>query len=97
MALGGKQKNALRKMAHTLRPVVMIGQAGLTEGVIDETIGRLAHHELIKVKVSAGDRERRQQLVETLCQRCEAELVQVIGAMAVLYRPARPPVIKLPR
>lgn len=96
MPLSGKQNRYLRGRAHNLRPVVMIGNAGLTQGVIDETHRALHDHELIKVRVSAEDRESRKAMAETLCTETDAEFVQLIGHVAVLYRPGEPPIIQLP-
>lgn len=86
MSLSELQKKHLRKLAHGLKPVVMVGQAGLTEGVLGETRTCLEAHELIKVKVSAGDREVRDRIIEELVNNAQAELIQRIGNMAVLYR-----------
>jgi len=86
MSLSEKQRRHLRKLAHTLKPVVMIGQAGVSKGVLAETDSALSHHELIKVKVSAGERALRDQLIGEIVAHCAAELVQRIGNMAVLYR-----------
>ena len=52
MNLTTKQKQYLKGLAHNLKPVVMLGQHGLTEGVLAEIDAALNHHELIKVKVS---------------------------------------------
>ena len=87
MPITERQKQHLRALAHSLKPVVMIGQGGVSAGVVNETDLALNAHELIKVKISAGDRELRDEGVALLCERCTAELVQRIGNMAVLYRP----------
>jgi RNA-binding protein len=64
--------------------------------VLKELDIQLEHHELIKVRANAEDRESRDALVRDLCGRTRAELVQRIGHIAVLYRTAQEPVIKLP-
>jgi RNA-binding protein len=64
----------------------MIGDSGLTDGVIKETDRALHDHELIKVKVRATDRDTRDSLIESLTQRTTSELVARIGHVAVLYR-----------
>jgi RNA-binding protein len=79
-----------------MKPVVIVGNAGLTEAVLVEIDASLEHHELLKVKVNAEDRERRASLAETISQRTRAELVQMIGQVAVFYRPAQHPRIMLP-
>lgn len=96
MALKDSQKRFLRQRAHKLKPVVMVGGSGITEGVLNELDATLEHHELIKVRVSAADREERDELVKTLCEKSCSNLVQRIGHIAILYRPARKPRLKLP-
>ncbi|MDX1697507.1 MAG: YhbY family RNA-binding protein, partial [Thiohalobacterales bacterium] len=76
MALNEKQKRELRARGHALRPVVSIGSAGLSEAVMRELDLSLAHHELMKVKISGGDREQRSTTISTICERLNAELVQ---------------------
>ena len=88
----------LRGLAHSLKPVVMIGQHGLRESVLEELDTALDFHELIKVKVSVGDREERDAVIAILVSRSKAELVQRIGNMAVLCRRnPKKPKIELPR
>ena len=96
MPLNKEQKKHLRSLAHKLHPVVIIGQHGLTEPVLEELEPTLEHHELIKVRVNAGDRDERDAMIREMCERTGAELVQRIGHVAVLYRAARKPRIKLP-
>lgn len=96
MALKESQKRFLRQRAHALKPVVMIGNAGLSEGVLNELDSSLEHHELIKVRVSAAERDERDALIKELCAKSCANLVQRIGHIAILYRPARKPKLKLP-
>lgn len=95
MALTGKQRHYLRGLAHHRNPVVMVGEAGLTENVLAEIDQALAHHELIKVKLRA-DREQREQMIQAICEQASCEAVQKIGQIAVLYRPAEKPGIVLP-
>jgi RNA-binding protein len=97
MSLTTKQKKYLRGLAHDLKPVVMIGNNGVTDGVLSELTERLAHHELIKVRISGVDRSERLQMAEKLCQSSSSELVTTIGHIAVLYRPGDKPEIKLPK
>ncbi|QMT34866.1 ribosome assembly RNA-binding protein YhbY [Neisseria wadsworthii] len=76
----------LKARAHSLNPVVMIGQHGLTESVIKETDAALKAHELIKVRVLGDDRQERIAICETLCSAVDAQLVQHIGKLLVLWR-----------
>jgi len=78
-------KKKLRAEAHTLNPVVMIGQSGLTAAVMAEIEQALDSHELIKVKIRA-EREERKLISEKICADTGAELIQVIGQIAVIYR-----------
>ena len=86
MPLTQPQKRFLRSKAHQLRPVVMLGQHGVTENVIAELEGALDAHELVKVRISGAEREARHEAIEVLLQRTGAELVQSIGHIAVLFR-----------
>ena len=91
------QKKALRRLAHTLKPVVMVGQAGVTPAVLAEADQALEHHELIKIRVRL-EREARNAAVQHLCRATGAALVQRIGNVATLYRPnPERPRIMLPR
>ncbi len=93
-----KQRHWLKQQAHHLKPVVMLGQHGLTEAVLREIRIALDYHELIKVKVSAGDRDERGQLIALILQETDAELVQRVGNTASFYRhnPDKPAPLKLP-
>jgi RNA-binding protein len=86
MPLTEKQKKHLRGLGHTLEPVLLTGGAGVTPGLLAELDTTLAHHELIKVKVRAGDREARDAMIDALCSASGAELVQRIGHVALLWR-----------
>lgn len=79
-------RKALRRIAHHLQPVVMIGDGGVSDAVINETNRALDDHELIKVKVNVLDREERSALGDALAKACTAEPVQRIGKVLVLYR-----------
>jgi RNA-binding protein len=87
LALTEKQRRHLRGLAHPLKPLIRLGNAGLTEGVARETDHLLHDHELIKVKGSGGDREARDAIFADLAQRTRSALVQRIGNVAVLFRP----------
>ncbi len=86
MPLTDKQKNHLKKLGHSLKPVVTAGQAGLTAGVLGELEIALDHHELLKVKVNAGERGERDRIINEMIRHSAAEPVQLIGNVAVLYR-----------
>ena len=86
MTLSEAQKKHLRGLGHALKPLIMVGDAGLSESLLAEFESTLAHHELIKVKVRAGDRKARDAIIDELCVRSGAALVQRVGNMALLYR-----------
>ena len=96
MTLTSKQKSYLRGLAHKLKPVVMIGNAGITENIIQEIDSSLSHHELIKVRISGMERNDRENTAVELCKKTDSELVTTIGHIAVLFRPSKKPQIKLP-
>lgn len=95
MSLNEKQKRELRRMAHSKKPVVIIGGNGLSENVVNEIHGALEHHELLKVRVNAMDREERDAIIAEMTGRLNAELVQRIGHIAIIYRAAETPKIRL--
>lgn len=81
-----KVRAALIAKAHHLKPVVMIGYKGLTSNVIAETDQALNVHELIKVKVSADDKEERSTIMHELCSTLNAYPLNLIGNIAIIYR-----------
>jgi RNA-binding protein len=86
VALSEKQLKFLRGKAHPLNPVILIGQAGLSNAVVAETDRALTDHELIKVKVRGADRDARDAMLAQLGTRTGSTLVTRIGHVAVLYR-----------
>ena len=91
MSLNAAKKKHFRTIGHNLKPVVMVADKGLTEGVVEETQRALNDHELIKVKFAIAEREDRQQLMSELVETVGAETVQVIGKIALMYKPADKP------
>jgi len=79
-------RQILKGKAHHLKPVILIGAKGLTASVVDETSIALDTHELIKVKIYGAKREDRQIMAKDLCEQLKAELVQLIGNTAIIYR-----------
>ena len=86
MELSESQKKYLRGLGHQLKPVIMIGDAGLTDAVMSEFDSTISHHELIKVRVRAGDRKVRDKVIDALCKKGSASLVNRIGNVALIYR-----------
>jgi len=85
MPISSQKKRELKQKAHHLHPVIIIGHHGLTPAVIAETDNALKTHELIKVKINY-ERDERAEIAKELCIATEAELVQSIGSMVILYR-----------
>lgn len=96
MPLTATQKRHLRQLAHALKPVVIIGHAGLSPALLAELDSSLERHELLKVRVNAEDREARRALTQALCEQTRSEWVQSIGHIAVIYRRAEKPRLSLP-
>ncbi|CAG7856181.1 hypothetical protein MCAMS1_00580 [biofilm metagenome] len=93
-----ESKRKLKAEAHALKPVVMVGQAGLTDAVMAEIDIALNCHELIKIKIRA-DKDERSRIGDAICGQTEATLIQTIGQITVIYRkkPALPVKAKPPR
>ncbi len=87
MRLTEPQKKFLRRLGHPLKPLVTIGEAGLSDAVIAEYESTLDHHELMKIRVRVGDRLARDEIISKLCSESSATLVQRIGNVALVYRP----------
>lgn len=83
-----QERKRLRQIGHALNPVVMIGGSGLTDSVIEEAVRALTDHELIKIKVAGEDRDARTEVIDALAQATQAEVVQKIGKIALLYKKA---------
>lgn len=88
-ALTIQERKRLRQIGHALNPVVMIGGQGLSEAVVEETLRALNDHELIKVKVAGEDREARAAAIASISQQTEAEIVQTIGKIVLLYKKSK--------
>jgi RNA-binding protein len=86
MKLTESQKKYLRGRGHPLKPVIMIGDAGLSDALLAEFSSTIEHHELIKVRVRTGDRKVRDSIIGELCKAGAAELITRIGNVALLYR-----------
>lgn len=97
-ALSAAQKRHLRALAHNLKPVILMGAKGLSEGLISELKLALEHHELVKIKLTGEDREARDLVLNQLIAATDAALVQRLGSMATLFlRNRERPLIVLPR
>lgn len=85
------RRRSLRARAHHLQPVVLIGDAGLSASVLKDIDRSLTSHELIKIKVAGEDRGARQAALDRICTALNAEPVQHIGRILVVYRESEQP------
>jgi RNA-binding protein len=86
MSFTESQKKYLRGLGHALKPLIMVGEAGLSDSVRAEFESTLSHHELIKVSIRVGDRKLRDSIIKELCTASGATLIQRVGNMALMYR-----------
>jgi RNA-binding protein len=97
MNLNKKQIQYVKGLAHSLKPVVLLGSNGLTEAVIAEIDYALNHHELIKVKIPTEDKETKLLIVDAICRETKATKIQVIGKTLVIYRQSEEKKISIPK
>ena len=96
--LSNKQIKFLRAKCHDLKAVIMMGQKGLTEEVLNELDIALTHHELVKIKLSVDDRDLRKQVISEICQKTNSQEIQSIGKTLSVYRAnADKSIIELPK
>jgi len=86
MELTGKQRRFLRGKANRLDPAVMIGQKGLTDGVMNVINEALDVHELIKVRF-IDFKDQKKELTAKIIEQTGAALAGRIGHVAIIYRP----------
>jgi RNA-binding protein len=84
--LTASQKRHLRGFTHDLKPVILVGQKGVTAALLAELDSALEHHELVKVKLADDDRESRAASIERIREHSGAELVQTIGKTASFFK-----------
>ena len=84
--LSSAQKRSLSAKAHALKPVVLMGQQGLTEAVLKEIDRALLAHELIKIKLTGTDRAKKDSLGELIAQKTQATVIHIRGFLLTLYR-----------
>ena len=91
MSLTPTQKKQFRTIGHGLNPIITVAGNGLSENILLEADRALEDHELIKVKFAVGSRDIKKQLIKEMAGIVEAEIVQEIGNVALLYRAAKNP------
>lgn len=97
MTLNKKQIQHLKGLAHSLKPIVLLGSNGLTEAVIAEIDYALNHHELIKVKIPTDDRETKALVMNAISRETKSTKIQVIGKTLIIYRQSEEKKIKIPK
>ena len=80
------ERKTLKARAHALDPIVHLGGKGLTDAVIDEIGRALEAHELIKVRAGGMERDAREAALAEICARLNAQPVQHIGKVLIMYR-----------
>ncbi len=95
MSLSNAEKKRFRAIGHKLHPIISIAEKGLSENIQLEIERALRDHELIKIKLLAADRAEKNSLTETICTDFNAECVQSIGHVILIFRAAKKPNEKL--
>jgi RNA-binding protein len=95
MTSSAAEKKHLRRLGHNLKPIVTIASKGLTENVGAEIDRALNDHELIKIKLSVGDRAAKKLLCDEICTSYSAQLVQSIGHILLIFKKSKNPNPKL--
>lgn len=88
LTLTPRERAQLKARAHALAPVVQLGHAGLSDALVAEVDRALNAHALIKVKILGDDRDTRVALGDAVCARTGAAVVQRVGKILTLWRPA---------
>ncbi|MBO5236833.1 MAG: YhbY family RNA-binding protein [Spirochaetaceae bacterium] len=86
MELNSKQRKYLEKESHNLSPVVIVGGAGVTEGLLKMVSTSIEAHELIKIKFNEF-KDEKAELTNHICKETDSILVRIIGNVSILYRP----------
>lgn len=95
MSLSNEQKKRYRSIGHSLNPIVTIAGNGITDNVSAEIDRALNDHELIKIKLVLEDKVSRKKAIAEISQRMGATVIQEIGKVVLLLRPAKQPNRKL--
>ncbi|MBU0506886.1 MAG: YhbY family RNA-binding protein [bacterium] len=83
--LNSTQRKKLRGMAHGFKPLVFIGQKGLTSQLIQATDDALLDHELIKIKF-IDCKEEKKEIIAELAAKVSGQLAGMVGNVAVMFR-----------
>ena len=83
--LNSRQKKILRAKAHNLKPVLMIGKLGVTDGCIESIDTTIESHELIKIKF-LEHKDKKKDLSKIICDKTNSEIVGNIGHTIMIFR-----------
>lgn len=86
MELDNATIKRLKSIGHELKPIVMIGNKGVTPAIAEEIDRALTDHELIKVKLPAGTKHERDIVSTEIAVAAKANVIHTIGRMALLLR-----------
>jgi len=89
MTLNNADKKRFRAIGHQLKPVITVAEKGLSENIQLELERALNDHELIKLKLVAGDKAAKAALIEEICALSKCAVVQTIGHVLLIYRAAK--------
>ncbi len=95
--LNNSQIKHLKGLAHALKPVVMIGDKGLTDAVMEEIKIALDAHELIKINVRSEERDERQKMIDKIINKTQSAKVQTIGSKLVIFKRSKEAKIEIPK
>ena len=85
-SINSSTRKKCRQIGHHLRPIVTVGNSGITGGVIEEMQRALRDHELIKVKLNIEKKSEREREAKNLSTALDAHFIQLIGKNALLYK-----------
>ncbi len=90
--LKGFEKKYLRGLAHDLKPIVLIGKEGITDGIVRAADEGLSQHELLKIKFNDfKEKNQKETLIGELVAKTGCAQAGMIGHTALLYRPRTDP------
>ncbi len=84
--LTGKQRSYLRARANKMDPVLHIGKEDISEAVVEQLDEALTDHELVKGRVLNNSMMDSRTAAGELAERCNCDVVQVIGNIFILFR-----------
>jgi RNA-binding protein len=84
--LNSKQISYLRSLSHNLSPVVFIGNKGVTPAVLNEIELSIKAHELIKIQIQENSKEKRTNSQNLICQKINAQAINLIGKQIIIYK-----------